>query len=180
MSRCLSQALEGRSSTVFNELGTVLGPLERREHLSWFDGPHSGGLGWGFPAALGARLADRQRTIVATVGDGSYMFANPTACHQVAEALDLPILVIVVNNEEWGAVRKSVSGLYPGGQAARANRMPLTSLKPSPDFRRTAEASRAWARRVTDPAELQGAIEEALAIVDGGRLALLDVATLPD
>ena len=180
VSRCLSQALEGRSSTVFNELGTVLGPLERREHLSWFDGPHSGGLGWGFPAALGARLADRQRTIVATVGDGSYMFANPTACHQVAEALDLPILVIVVNNEEWGAVRKSVSGLYPGGQAARANRMPLTSLKPSPDFRRTAEASRAWARRVTDPAELQGAIEEALAIVDGGRLALLDVATLPD
>ena len=179
-SRCLSEALEGRSSTVFNELGTVLGPLERRERLSWFDGPHSGGLGWGFPAALGARLADRERTIVATVGDGSYMFANPTVCHQVAEALDLPILVMVINNEEWGAVRQSVTGLYPHGHAVQANEMPLTALKPSPDFRRTAEASRAWARRVTDPDELRAAIDEALAVVDGGRLALLDVATLPD
>ncbi len=179
-SRCLSEALSGRTSTVFNELGTVLGPLERREHLSWFDGPHSGGLGWGFPAALGARLADSTRAIVATVGDGSYMFANPTVCHQVAEALDLPILVMVINNEEWGAVRKSVAGLYPDGKASRANRMPLTSLKPSPDFCRVAEASRAWSRRVTEPGELRAAIEEALDVVHGGRLALLDVATLPD
>src|SRR5690606_34165626 len=116
---------------VFNELGVALGPMERREHQSWFDAPHSGGLGWGLPAALGARLADRQRTIVAAVGDGSYMFANPTACHQVAEALDLPILVVVVNNGEWGAVRRSVVGLYPDGQAARANEMPLTALAPS-------------------------------------------------
>jgi acetolactate synthase-1/2/3 large subunit len=178
--RCLSRVLEGETSTVFSELGVPLGALERRERNSWFQEPHSGGLGWSFPAALGAKLADPGRTVVATMGDGSYIFANPTACHQIAEAMGLAPLLIVCNNEEWGAVRASVGGLYPDGFAAKANEMPLTALKPSPDFVRTAEASRAWARRVTDPHEVEAAIGEALAVTRSGRLALLDVAVLPD
>jgi acetolactate synthase-1/2/3 large subunit len=181
VSRCLSEALETREATVFSELGTMLGTLERRGHKSWFQEPHSGGLGWSFPAALGAKLAAPERTIVATMGDGSYMFANPTACHQIAEALGIGILVLILNNAEWGAVRGSVSGLYPDGHAARANEVPLTSLKPVPDFTRTAQASRAWARRVEDPGDLRAAIDAALAVVEGeGRLALLDISTLQD
>ncbi len=179
ISRCVSDALGDAPSTVFGELGAVLGPLERREPGSFFDAPHSGGLGWGFPAALGAKLADRDRTVAAVIGDGSYMFANPVACHQIAEALELPILVVICNNEEWHAVRRSVEQLYPDGHAARANRMPLTSLKPVPDFCRVAEASRAWARRVETADELAPALGEALAATREGRLALLDVRTLP-
>lgn len=179
VSHCLSGALNDRNSAVFSELGCFIGPLDRRTHNSYFVEPHSGGLGWSFPAALGAKLADRDRTIVCTLGDGSYMFANPTACHQIAEALDLGIVVLILNNEEWGAVRNSVTGIYPDGAAARANQMPLTALKPSPDFCKTAQASRAWTRRVTDPAAVEVAITEALAVADTGRLALLDIATLP-
>jgi acetolactate synthase-1/2/3 large subunit len=181
LSFVLGQALRGRPSAVFSELGTLLGPLERSEPGSWFQEPHSGGLGWCFPAALGAALADPGRLAVATMGDGSHIFANPVACHQVAEALGLAPLVVVVNNAEWGAVRASVRGLYPEGAAARANLMPLTSLAPSPDFAAVARASRGWARRVENPADLPGAIEAALAaIATEGRLALLDVAVAPD
>ena len=180
VSHCLGQVLENRTSSVFSELGSILGPLERRDHKSWFQEPHSGGLGWSFPAALGAKLADPARTCVATLGDGSYMFANPTVCHQIAEALNLPILVIVLNNEEWGTVRGSVAGLYPDGHAARANQMPLTALKPSPDFTLTAQASRAWTRRIDTPDQVPGAIKDALAATDAGRLALLDIRILPD
>ncbi|SFH27332.1 acetolactate synthase-1/2/3 large subunit [Palleronia marisminoris] len=179
LGRTLSRALENRTSSVFNELGTMLGPLERREHASWFDAPHSGGLGWGLPAAMGAKLADRSRTVVATIGDGSYMFANPTVCHQIAEAMEIPLLIIISNNEEWGAVRASVVNTYPDGHAVKANQMPLTALKPTPEYIKTAEASRAWARRVEAPHELAGAIEEGLAQTEKGRVALLDVATLP-
>ena len=71
------------------------------------------------------------------MGDGSYIFANPVACHQIAEALELPVLVIVLNNAEWGAVRQSVLGVYPDGYARAANAMPLTSLRPTPDFARS-------------------------------------------
>ena len=126
------------------------------------------------------QLAERDRLIVATMGDGSYMFSNPVACHQIAEALDLSILVVVVNNAEWGAVRQSVLGVYPGGYAARTNVMPLTQLSPVPDFTKVAEASRAWARRVEDGAALPAALGEALGHVRARRgLALLDVRVRP-
>ncbi len=80
-SKVLGDALENIDSSVFSELGAVLGPLKRSEHNSWFQEPHSDGLGWSFPAALGANLADPDHLCVATMGDGSYMFANPVACH---------------------------------------------------------------------------------------------------
>ncbi len=180
VSQRLSAALEDIDSAVFSELGTTLGALERRAPRSWFQEPHSGGLGWSFPAALGAQLAAPDRVCVATMGDGSYIFANPTACHQIAESLELPVLVIVLNNAEWGAVRASVTGLYPDGHAARANEMPLTGLSPVPDFTATATASRAWARRVTDPADLDAALAEALGVVRADRRqALLDIRVLP-
>lgn len=179
-SACLGKALRGRRASVFSELGAVLGMLSREDHKSWFQEPHSGGLGWCFPAALGAQLAEPDRVCVATMGDGSYMFANPTVCHQIAEALDLPVLICVLNNEEWGAVRRSVTDLYPEGHAARANKMPLTALKPSPDFLKTAAASRAWTRRVTRAEDVPDALEAALqAVTEDRRCSLLEVRILP-
>jgi len=181
VSDLLGEALAGLKSSVFSELGTQLGVLKREEHRSWFQEPHSGGLGWSFPAALGAQLADPDRVCVATLGDGSYMFANPTVCHQIAEALELPVLVLILNNEEWGAVRTSVTGLYPDGYAAKANETPLTALKPSPDFACTAAASRAWSRSITEAKDLPGALRDALKVVrDEKRQALLNIKVLPD
>lgn len=179
-SHLLGAALSGKPSTVFSELGSLLGPLPRRAAKSWFQEPHSGGLGWSFPAAMGAKLAAPERTIVVTLGDGSYMFANPTACHQIAEALGIAIVVLVLNNAEWGAVRQSVKGLYPEGRAARANVMPLTGLSPVPDFTKTAQASRAWTQSVTQEDELVLALQEALRQTQAGKLALIDVKILPD
>lgn len=179
-SLCLSRAVGGRQATVLSELGCPMAPMTLDHHRAWYQEPHAGGLGWSFPAALGMQLADRDRLIVATMGDGSYMFANPVACHQIAEALELPILVVIVNNAEWGAVRQSVLGVYPDGYAARANAMPLTQLSPSPDFVKVAEASRAWARRVETGDELSAALAEAIAHIDENRtLALLDVRVRP-
>ncbi len=181
VSQSLGKALTGYKSSVFSELGTHLGILKREDYQSWFQEPHSGGLGWSFPAVLGAKLADPDRLCVATLGDGSYMFANPTVCHQIAEALVLPVLIVILNNEEWGAVRASVAGLYPEGHAADAKNMPLTSLKPSPDFTHTASASRAWSKSVSDPAKLREALDEAISVVrNDKRLALLNIKVLPD
>jgi acetolactate synthase-1/2/3 large subunit len=162
VSYCLAEALGDSQATILSELGCPLPPLRLSEPDSWYQEPHSGGLGWSFPAALGMQLADRGRLVVATMGDGSYIFANPVACHQIAEALALPILVIVLNNAEWGAVRQSVLGLYPDGQAALANRMPLTGLVPSPDFTSVAAASRAWTARVEDGRELTEVLRSAI------------------
>lgn len=178
VSRILGEALDALDvpSSVFSELGTQLGALPRRAHRSWFQEPHSGGLGWSFPTVLGAQLAEPDRLCVATMGDGSYIFANPVACHQIAEAHSLPVLIVILNNGEWGAVRNSVAGLYPDGAAARTNAMPLTGLAPSPDFCRIAEASRGWATEVTAPDDLRPALDAAIAVIRSERrCALLNV-----
>ncbi len=164
VAHCVGHAIKGHRATVVHELGCPLPPLQLDEFQSYIQEPHSGGLGWGFPAALGAQLADPDRLVFATMGDGSYMFANPTACHQVCEALELPVITLVLNNEEWGAVRKSVSGLYKGGLASKSNDVPLTSLAPSPDFTKTAEASRAYTETVTDGADLPAALDRAISV----------------
>jgi acetolactate synthase I/II/III large subunit len=176
VSTCLSKAIEGRDATILSELGVPLEELTLRAHGSWYQEPHSGGLGWCFPAALGMKLARQDRLVVATMGDGSYMFANPVACHQIAEAVGIPLLVLVLNNSEWGAVRQSVMGVYPGGYAAKSNAMPLVSLSPSPDFTKVAAASRAWTAKVEQADDLlpslQAAIEQ---VMEEKRLALVEI-----
>ena len=141
-------AAQERRAHVVSELGCPLDGMVLRQHNTYHKEPYSGGLGWGMAAGLGIQLAEPDSLVFATMGDGSYMFANPTACHQIAEGLELPLITLILNNEEWGAVRKSVAGLYPDGHAARYNKMPLTALQPSPDFVKTAEASRAYAETV--------------------------------
>jgi acetolactate synthase-1/2/3 large subunit len=176
VARCLSDAIAEFDAVVLSELGCPLDHLVLSRHDSWRQEPHSGGLGWSFPCGLGMQLADRDRLIVATMGDGSYIFSNPVACHQIAEALGLPILVLVLNNGGYGAVESSVLEHYPDGHAARANRVPLTRIEPVPDFTKIAAASRGYAARVERAAELPGALVAAVAHVRTRRQqALLEV-----
>ncbi len=177
VAHCLGKAIKGKKVSVFHELGCPLQSLDLEDHNSYFQEPHSGGLGWGFPAALGAQLADPDRLVFATIGDGSYMFSNPSACHLVAEALSLPVVVVVLNNEEWGAVRASAESLYPDGKAKVANEVPLTSLRPSPDFTKTAEASRAYTETVLHGGDLPAALDRAIKVAtEERRQVLLNVA----
>ncbi|MCW2395296.1 MULTISPECIES: thiamine pyrophosphate-requiring protein [unclassified Sphingobium] len=168
--------LIGAEGCIVSELGAKPEFVTGLRGDQFFQNPISGGLGWGLPAALGVQLADRDRLVVATVGDGSYMFANPVACHQIAEAHGLPLLTIVYNNGIWGAVRGSTLGIYPQGHAARANVMPITSLEPLPDFCKIAQASRAWTARVADPAALADTLREAARVIrEEKRQVLVEV-----
>ena len=180
IARTLSDALEGDDATILSELGCPMPAMRLTHHQAWYQEPHAGGLGWSLPAAMGMQLAHPDRLVIATMGDGSYMFANPVACHQIAEALDLPILILVLNNAEWGAVRQSVLGLYPDGHAARTNQVPLTGLQPSPDFTLVARASRALALRADTHAEFAGMLDQALAHIRARKgAALIDIRTRP-
>lgn len=173
----LTEVLAGEDHAVFSELGVPPGSFEASKPNSWFQEPPSGGLGWSFPAAMGYQLAQPDKLVVATMGDGSYMFANPTACHQVAEALQLPVVVMVLNNQGWGAVQASVSGLYPDGHAANTESMPLTALKPSPDFTLTAQASRAHTVRVEDSEGVMAGLQEAVSVAkEQRRTVLIEIA----
>jgi acetolactate synthase-1/2/3 large subunit len=176
ISHCLNQA-KPDDAIVVTELGVDVGAMTFRRPDALLSHSLAGGLGWGVPAALGAKLAAPDRLVIAAVGDGSYMFANPTACHQVAEALDIPLLTIVFNNGVWNAVRKSTKAVYPHGRASLANRMPLSSLSPAPDYEKLVAACRGHGERIDDPDALPDALERAVAMVmNERRQVLLNVA----
>ena len=148
-------------------------PLETAGSL--FGVASAGGLGWGFPAALGAKLAAPDRMVVAFLGDGAYMFANPPACHWVAEERGLPVLTIVYNNSLYGAVRRATLDMYPDAVAAGEDGRRLADLGRGPAFEKIVEAHRGHGERVEHPAQLPAALQRAAAAVRSGRQALVNV-----
>jgi acetolactate synthase-1/2/3 large subunit len=147
---------------------------------TYFLNSTAGGLGWGFPAALGARQAAPDRVVIAVQGDGAYMFANPAACHQAAKMHDLPVLVVVFNNQHWQAVEQSTLAVYPDGATREYVRRhgvaPLSGLESMPDFEKYAEASGGYGEKVTAREQLVPALRRALhAVQVERRHALLNV-----
>jgi acetolactate synthase-1/2/3 large subunit len=174
ISRVLSEEA-GPEALFISELGAVGAAMDLRAgQLFWT--PLAGGLGWGVPAAMGAKLARREATVIATVGDGSYLFANPSACHQCAQAHGLPVLTVIFNNGRWQAVKRATLSMYPDGDAAASEPMPLTELGPSPDYSAVARAHGAYAEAVDSAEQLRPALRRALAALREGRQALLDVS----
>ena len=133
-------------------------------------------LGWAMGAAMGAKLANPKSVVWATVGDGAYIFGNPTAAHFVAKAYQIPSITIIYNNESWRAVRSTIRESYPDGLCVKTNNFIGSDLKPSPKFELVAEAHGAYARVVTEPKDVQEALNTCVeAVVDDKRAALLNV-----
>jgi acetolactate synthase-1/2/3 large subunit len=175
VSRCVGNVIDDETIVV-NEYDLDATQAQFTVPGSFFAASPAGGLGWGLGAALGAKLACRDKTVIACVGDGSYMFAAPTAAHWVARAYDLPFLTVIFNNRVWNAVKRAVHSFAKDGWAARGGAMPLTELDPPPDYELVCRASGGWAEKVEDPAALPDAIERALKIVrTEKRQALLNV-----
>lgn len=175
ISRCISD-VAGPDAILVNEYPLRLEHVDREQSGSFLGQSPAGGLGWGLGAALGVKLASPDKLVVATLGDGAYVFDNPTACHWVSAAQNLPVLVVIYNNQLYGAVRNSTSAMYKDGVSANNDCRLLADLSPSPAFEKIAEASGAYGERVEDPSQLKAAMERALyAVVHEKRQALLNV-----
>lgn len=166
--------LLGEDDIVFNEYVATPCLLNRTKPGTYYFLPASGGLGWGLPAALGAKYAAPDRTVIATLGDGAYMFANPAACHHAAAKHGLPVLTVLANNCNWWAVDMATQLVYPDGRADAEDR--FSNLSPSPDFAAYCTASGGHGVTVHKRRELKAALKEALRVVrEEGRQALVDV-----
>jgi acetolactate synthase-1/2/3 large subunit len=134
----------------------------------------AGGLGWGFPASLGVKLASPHSLVLSVLGDGAYMFANPTACHYTAQMQKLPVLTIIYNNALYGAVRRATLDMYSNGVAGEADGRFLADL-PAASFEKIVAAHDGYGERVDKPADLPAALQRAAAAVRSGQQALLNV-----
>lgn len=180
VSHCLNQVKQD-DDILISEAQLALGNIALREPGSFFGTSPSGGLGWGLGASLGVKLGQKDKRVFCVVGDGAYMFGNPTPAHFVSAAYDLPTLTVIMNNKMWGSVRKATLGLYPDGAASSSNQAPLTYLDPAPEYHKIVQASDGYGEEVTDPGDLQAALERGIKAVEvDKRQAVINVHTTYD
>lgn len=141
----------GKDTVVVEE--AIATGINRASNLpgSYFYLSHMGYLGWSLGAALGLKLGNPEKTDIATVGDGAYMFGAPSACHFVSNAYGLPILTIIYNNQSYHAVKRATRGIYPDGRAVRRNQFPMSDLQPTARFEKICEAFGGYGERVESP-----------------------------
>jgi acetolactate synthase I/II/III large subunit len=174
-SHCLQEAKDART-IVINEYTLDLGHCDFEGPDLYFGSSAASGLGWGAGAALGAKIAAPDQTVVAVMGDGAFMFSNPAAVHHASAMHDLPVLFVVMNNSRWNAVRRSTLAMYPDGRASKSNTAPFMELDKLPAFEQICESAGGHGERVEAAADLPAAFARALAVVRGeGRQALLNI-----
>ena len=180
VAKCINDA-KSVDAIIANELGVPGAFLDLDQPGCLLGGGGSaGGLGSSIGAGLGAKLGAPERQVITAVGDGSYMFNVPSACHFVARAENLPTLTIINNNSEWFAVRRATTVMYPDGRAAKSNTLPVVNLTPSPNYEKIVEAVDGYGEKVEDPAKLPAAMERAMHAVEDGNPAVLNVVTQAD
>jgi len=175
VSHCID-AVKDDDTLIFNEYDLAPTQVRFDKPGTFYGNPSAGGLGWGLGAAMGAKLGAPDKTVIATLGDGSYMFGNPTPCHYVSRALGIPTLTVIFNNQSWNAVRLANVRMYPDGWAAKSNYFPLSDLLPSPEYEVLVSASGGYGERVEEASKVRPALERALKVVrEEGRQAVLNM-----
>jgi acetolactate synthase-1/2/3 large subunit len=129
----------------------------------WINSGGLGTMGFGLPAAIGAKVAMPEETVVCLAGDGSLVMV----CQEMATAAahNVPVKVFLMNNGHFGMVRQWQELFWDG-------RYQSVAMGSSPDWVKLAEAFGWEAARCDDKAELAGAMRSTLE-VEGP--ALLDV-----
>jgi acetolactate synthase-1/2/3 large subunit len=136
-----------------------------------------GTMGYGLPAAIGAKVAHPERMVIDIDGDGSLNMTihELSTCHRYG----IGVKVVVINNQWLGMVRQWQDMIYEGHRSCSDLSDPMSTVKDSgepgiyPDFLAISQGYRVKAERVTAPGELRAAFERLLA--DPDEPYLLDI-----
>ncbi|MEX5730069.1 acetolactate synthase-1/2/3 large subunit [Rhodovulum iodosum] len=129
--------------------------------------PTSGSMGYGFPAAIAAKLEHPDRPVICLAGDGCFQMTLNEMSTAVQHGAN--VVVIVANNGRYGTIRMHQEKTYPG-------RVSGTDLV-NPDYAMLARAYGAHGETVTDQAAFAPALERAL---EAGRPAVIELMLDPE
>ena len=129
--------------------------------------PTSGSMGYGLPAAVGAKRLHPDRTVVCFAGDGCFLMHGQEFA--TAVQYGLPIIVVLIDNGMYGTIRMHQEREYPG-------RVSATALR-NPDFADYARAFGGHGERVEATEQFAPAFERALA---SGKPAILHCLIDPE
>ena len=149
-----------------------------REHMTW-DEPFGfyrapNGLGQGLGYALGIKLAMPQRTVVVTMGDGTFLYNPVIPALAFADEHKLPLLILIFNNAKYAAMQYYHDKFYPAGTAITTKDYYGVDLK-GVKYEQAAAMVDGYAARVETPAELQAALDLALKSLASGKSAIINM-----
>jgi acetolactate synthase I/II/III large subunit len=160
---------------VLPEDGILCDEMTQVGYVSWFGFPFysprtlitsgfSGTLGAGFPTALGVKVGQPDRPVVAVTGDGGFLFGGSDLATAVQHGINL--VTVLFNNSSYGNVLRDQRRMFQGRESGSA-------LK-NPDFQTYAKAFGVPSWRVRDAGGLRSALADALG---AGSPALIEVMT---
>lgn len=175
---CLAEVID-EDTILLNETTTssisVVRQIPRNTPGTLF-GAGGSSLGWGLGAALGAKLAAPDKTVVSLVGDGTFMFCCPTAALWAASVHHAPFLCVIFNNGGYNAVRKNLRNISGEDNfAEKTSRWSGIDFASPPNYALIAEAAHGYGQTVDDPSALKQVLKDALEQLRNGKPAVVDV-----
>ena len=165
------------ADTIYMDETITHSPL-LRQHLpqtmpqSFFRG--SGGLGQGIGTALGLKLAAPARPVALLIGDGSFLYNPIVQALGASKRHALPIMIVILNNKKYEAMRKGHVHHYPDGASASKDLHYGVTID-GPDYEQLGSHFGFHGQRVEKLAELKDALQSALAATQAGKTAILNV-----
>ena len=135
----------------------------------------TGGLGVSLGYALGVKLAMKDKPVFVLVGDGGFHYNAVPSCLGVAQEFNLPITVVVFNNQRYLSMERGLLKYYPDGASKKTGVHFGGPIMPNPEYRHYADVYGGYGVRVTDPKDIESAVARALEQNKQGKLAVIDV-----
>jgi thiamine pyrophosphate-dependent acetolactate synthase large subunit-like protein len=130
-------------------------------------------LGWGVGAAIGVKLAQPDRQVVALQGDGGFMFGQAESLWTMAR-YDIPVITVIFNNRSYNGPRNTI--LRRGGRQSKTGKDMTCYLgDPDVDFAKVAAGFGVNGEVVRTPDEIRPAVQRAIETTRGGKPYLIDV-----
>ena len=155
--------------------------IEVTEPAHGIGGGRGGGVGYGLPSSIGAALGHKEsgRLCVSIIGDGDFLMTSNALW--TAAKYQIPLLVLVMNNRSYYNDEEHQERMAKWRQRPVENKgIGIRIEDPAPDLAAISRALSVDAfGPITEPDQLGSTLDKAIAIVEGGKPAVVDIITQP-
>ncbi|OGO39802.1 MAG: hypothetical protein A2147_00005 [Chloroflexi bacterium RBG_16_57_8] len=177
LSMCIAEVL-GEDMVLVNHLisqsSSVAGQIDRSKPNTLL-ACAGGSIMWAMGAALGAKVALPDKTVVSLTTDGGFVWGCPVSALWSATSYKAPFLSVVFDNQSYGAIRAILERMTETHLSDEMGYVAGIDISPPPDYALIAQACGGWGRRVDEPGDVLPTLKAAMKEVQGGRLAVVDV-----
>jgi thiamine pyrophosphate-dependent acetolactate synthase large subunit-like protein len=178
----INQRVKGKSWALVSSHGRRWREaIEVTEPAHGMGGGRGGGVGYGLPSSIGSALGfkDSGRLCVSILGDGDFLMTSNALW--TAAKYQIPLLVVVLNNHSYYNDEEHQERMARWRDRPVANKgIGIRIEEPAPDLAAIARGLHVDAfGPITEPGELGPTLDKAIAIVENGKPAVVDVITQP-